>query len=405
MAGLMSPAPRPWGARGRHLLPAIIGTAFLLAVAALLPGHGTVDRAAAAGPLKGQKFLPSGKKMFHGVSDTADVKDFKHFEKRVKHHPAVLQVFYHWDVDLEFSGAYDRWAATKTLGMVSLSTKNPARGGDSMPLSRIASGREDKFIIRLNRQVAKQGLPIYYRLFPEMNGHWNPYSAYNADGSKRGSKYSKKNFIKAWRRIVTIARGGSRIQINKRLRKLGMPRLHRAGSDNSGSYDKPKKRVPRRLERAPISFMWVPQTFGSPNIPGNQPQDYWPGKKYVDWVGADIFSKYQSAFPHLDRFYRKYSKKKKKPFVIGEYSPWDNDYNGAFTKRLMKWAKKNGRVRMLVYYRSVTKGTSNPHYITKFPKAKRQLRRQLTNKSFEQYPKQAANFDLKPYGGGAALRD
>lgn len=357
----------------------------MTAVLVLALGMAATASAKPLDPPRGYNFIPSGGKMYHGVSDTTRQEDFRHFRRSVKHHPAVLQVFYHWDVDLEFSGAFDRWTRARALGMVSLSTKNPGTGEPSMPLSRIASGRVDRFIVRLNRSVAKHGRPVYYRLFPEMNGHWNPYSAYNANGTSRGNKYSQRNFKKAWRRIVTIARGGSRAQINKRLLSIGQPRIHRAESDDSGIYTTEGTRVPKRLDRAKISFMWVPQTFGSPNIKGNQPADYWPGEKYVDWVGADIFAKFEGAFPSLERFYKQYSAKKRKPFVIGEYSPWDNDYKGRFTDRLIRWGKSKSRVRMLVYYRSVTKGTSNPHYISKFPKAKRALRKQLTNKSFAQF--------------------
>ena len=62
--------------------------------------------------------------------------------------------------------------------------------------------------------------------------------------------------------------------------------------------------------------MWVPQSFGSPNIAGNQPADYWPGGKYVDWVGLDIYSKFAGAFGRGVDFFEKYDRW---PFVIGEY--------------------------------------------------------------------------------------
>ena len=42
-----------------------------------------------------------------------------------------------------------------------------------------------------------------------MNGHWNPYSAYNANGTPRDRGHSTKNFRRAWQRIVLIVRGGT----------------------------------------------------------------------------------------------------------------------------------------------------------------------------------------------------
>ena len=44
----------------------------------------------------------------------------------------------------------------------------------------------------------------------------------------------------------------------------------------------------------------MPQSSGSPNVSGNQPSDYWPGRHFVDWVGVDIFSAFEgAAFPAI----------------------------------------------------------------------------------------------------------
>ena len=44
-------------------------------------------------------------------------------------------------------------------------------------------GHGDRYILKLNQSIARSKQVVYIRLFPEMNGYWNPYSAYNADGS------------------------------------------------------------------------------------------------------------------------------------------------------------------------------------------------------------------------------
>ena len=36
-------------------------------------------------------------------------------------------------------------------------------------------------------------------------------------------------------------------------------------------------------------MLWNPQGQGSPNVPGNQPRDFWPGGEYVDYVGNDLY--------------------------------------------------------------------------------------------------------------------
>ena len=71
--------------------------------------------------------------------------------------------------------------------------------------------------------------------------------------------------------------------------------------------------------------MWVPQTIGSPEVAGNKPGDYWPGARFVDWIGADIFSKFAtpsvwSAFRHFYRHWH-HPDRHHWPFVVGETRP------------------------------------------------------------------------------------
>lgn len=152
-----------------------------------------------------------------------------------------------------------------------------------------------------------------------MNGHWNPYAAFDADGAGRGRDHTTKQFRKAWRRAVLIVEGGKRKAINRKLRRQGTPNIRFKGRGCD----------PRRLPKAKASFLWVPQTHGSPRTRSNRPKEYFPGWRYVDWVGADIYGKFPN-FEGLNKFYGNYDKR---PFLIGEWSPWDSD-DPAFTKRL-----------------------------------------------------------------------
>jgi hypothetical protein len=324
-----------------------------------------------------RSFRPPQGKIFHGVSDTGDVGDYRHFRKQVRAHSALLQDFYHWDTPLT-TGALSRWDRTNTRGVLSLST---APGGQPELISpqQIAHGHGDDYLLRLNESIAESGQVVYIRLFAEMNGHWNPYCAYNSDGSYRGSTHSTGNFRRAWQRVALIVRGGSRRSINSALRQHGMPRIYRASSNHDPVY--PDRGVPWRLPHPKVAFMWVPQTTGSPNVRGNQPGDYWPGKRFVDWVGVDIYSAYASAaFPLMKSFYRRWHHW---PFVVGEYSPWDNDYGGYFTRNLFNWAEDHGRVRSLIYYRSVT--PDNPFNIDYWPAAREVIRHHLNKHRWDPY--------------------
>jgi hypothetical protein len=163
-----------------------------------------------------------------------------------------------------------------------------------------------------------------------------------------------------------------------------MPRILRAGSQNDPIYegepDGEALPVPEQLPRPRVALMWVPQSFGSPNIGGNQPGDYWPGGRYVDWVGIDIYAKFAPAFDDMVAFFRRYDRW---PFVIGEYGPWDNDYDGSFTGRLLRWAEAHRRVKMAIYYRDV--GTENAYNLQYYPGAERALRHHMNKPHWAPY--------------------
>jgi hypothetical protein len=355
----------------------VLGIALIALTAVVLPA------AANAQGNRDDAFVPPHHGIFHGVTDTGSVRDFHVFNHRVGAHSALLESFGRWGGQHLGAGLH-RWHVTHTRGVLSLST---APGGQPETISpgQIARGLGDRYILSLGRRIARSGQVVYIRLFPEMNGYWNPYSAFNADGSSRGASHTTNAFRNAWRRIVMIVRGGHRRSINHRLAKLGMPRIYRASSNDDPIYQ--MRHVPETLPRPDVAFMWVPQTIGSPPLRANEPGRYWPGGGYVDWIGADIYSKFATPgiWASFKRFYSHFRNPRRHhwPFVVGEYSPWDNDYHGAFTRRLFNWALHRRRVRALVYYRSVT--PNNAFDINHWPMARTVLRGKLDNRRFKPY--------------------
>lgn len=194
---------------------------------------------------------------------------------------------------------------------------------------------------------------------PEMNGHWNGYSAFGGSGHPRGKAHSAKNFIRAWKRFTLIVRGGPRKAVEKKLRKLGLPKI--------------KAKTKRSLPKPKVAIAWVPQSTGSPNVGGNAPADYFPDNAYVDWVGADIYGKFPN-FSGLDSLYRKYAKKK--PFMIGEWAPWGAD-DPQFVSTLATWIAKHKRTRMAVYYQGFGEGADNEFEANDYPRSLEVLRRTL----------------------------
>ena len=324
-------------------------------------------------------YVPPRGKAFHGVSGTVGgPPDFKQFQHRVGAHPAVINDYLSWGTPLT-TGALQQWRETSTRGMLSLSTRSS--DPEILRPGQIARGRGDDYIVRLNQSIAASNQVVYIRLLGEMNGYWNPYCAFNADGTPRGRGHSTKSYRKAWRRFTIIVRGGRVAKINRRLRHMGMPRLLLARRNNARIYR--KAGVGRRLARPKVAMVWNPQTISNPPIAANSPSRYWPGRRYVDWVGADIFAKFASPGVRaaLTGFYRAY---RGIPFTIPEYSPWDYDPGGAFTRWLFRWSRIHSRTRMVVYYRSLYAG--GIWDINHYDDARHALRHILDQPRWMKYP-------------------
>jgi hypothetical protein len=344
------------------------GTRTAIALALVLATAATLPVASAAA----NSYAPHRGKSFFGISDTGEIEHYRKFQNDVLHHPAVLQTFHQWGTHPW--QALERWAKTDTRGMLSVSTTDSYSGAEVRTPKRIAKGYGDEYPLLLNRRFAHERETVYIRFLPEMNGHWNPYCAFNVDGSGRGRDHKTRWFRAAWRRFTIIVRGGKRARINRRLRRLGMPPILR-------TYDKRvyrDHRVGERLARPKVALMWVPQSRGSPDLRANRPRAYWPGRRFVDWIGVDIYAKFPN-FEGMQKIYRNFPRK---PFLVGEWSSWDHDSPG-FVRELFRWARRHRRTKLLAYYQGFA--GSNPHRIWHYPRARRRLRRELGRPRYDPY--------------------
>ena len=203
-------------------------------------------------------------------------------------------------------------------------------GGVVTPLD-IAQGRGDAFLLELNRALAAYGRRVYVRPMPEMNGHWNEYCAFGADGSSRGPRYSTAAFRRAFARIALIARGGPAREVNSKLRKLGEPGV---------ANDLPTTRA---------RLVWNPQGYGSPDIPANSAQAYYPGNAYVDVVANDLYDQgFKAAWDDNDALYAAHPSK---PYAIAEWGLWGID-DPAYVEHMAAFVKSHRRVELLSYFSS-----------------------------------------------------
>jgi hypothetical protein len=322
----------------------------LLAVFLLACGAGT----AAADP-----YLPPPHKIFAGVAG----QPVSTYQAAVGKHPAVYQVFAAWGEYLP--GMFQDAAAVHARLMIHITTATGSR--EAITPGGIARGEGDRWLIALNRAMSDTGGITYIRLMAEMDTYWNPYGAYNSDGSRRDSDHSTAAFRRAWQRVTLIMRGGPLRGIDAALAHLGMPRL-RAGHD---------------LPHPEVAMLWIPQVAGAPDIPGNEPHDYWPGSRWVDWVGTDFYGNAPN-FTGLNALYNAYPHE---PFAFGEWALWGADDPG-FVDQLFSWVGAHWRTRMLIYNQGLR--PAGPFRLWRYPGAAHELRRLLASPRFPAYAPELA---------------
>jgi hypothetical protein len=319
--------------------------AVLTAAAAL-----TLAPSAAASPL-----LPPEKKVFSGVTGSKSVASFS---RQVGKHPAVFGFFHKWGGPTGY--IYDSVERSGSRLMLHISTQDGYGTKEEITPRAIARGKGDRYLIRTNREIAAYGKPTYVRFLAEMNQTNNGYCAYNRDGSSRGPAHSTRAFKAAWRRATLILRGGPVADMNARLAALHQPALATDASE---------------LPAPQVAMAWVPQTEGTPNTHANRARAYWPGGKYVDWVGTDFYSKFPN-FEDLETFYADFPHK---PFVFGEWALWGSD-SPSFVHRFFAFVNHHERVRMLLYNQGNLVG--GPFRLARYPHGAAAIRAELRKKRF-----------------------
>jgi hypothetical protein len=329
---------------------------------------------AAAGGL----FKPPGKKVWFGVSDTGDMADFGHFSEAVDKHPAVIQSFRTWGSD--FPDSIRRWQTARARPMIHITTADNNDGHEIISPAQIAAGLGDRYLVRLNKLFYEKGMRAYVRPLGEPNRCLNVYAAYDCSGASRGPEHSPRSYKRAFRRIYVIVHGGGRRGvIDRRLAEAGLP---------------PLTVGVRALPAAPVALVWSPLPSGSPTVPHNRPRHFYPGSRWVDWVGTDFYSGYPE-WKSLTGLYRRFSGK---PFAITEWAVEGED--PTFVSKLFAWVRSHPRTKMLVYYQDF--GDSNSYRIQNYGSSLNVLRARLHSGLFPAYAPDAPRLPPPPPGGVAA---
>jgi hypothetical protein len=318
----------------RRISKRVLVLALLAALCAALPA------AAQAGTL-----LPKGKKIFFGVSDTGDPADFGHFSTDLHKHPALIESFRSWGA--EFPDSIERWQAARARPVLHLTSADAGDGHELISPRSIAQGYGDEYLVRLNRLFWEKEMAAYIRPLGEPNRCLNVYSSYDCAGKLRDVAHKPRWYRLAFRRIfIVVHGGGSRAKINARLGETGLPPLRAGGGGLPG---------------APVAVLWSTLPAGSPTVPQNRPKYFYPGDKYVDWVGTDFYSDAQD-WKALTGLYNRFSNK---PFAIPEFGISTGADDPAYMDRLLGWVRGHKRCKMLIYYQDF--GSASSYRIQNYP--------------------------------------
>jgi hypothetical protein len=219
------------------------------------------------------------------------------------------------------------WPTLGQMPMLGFGT-GPGDATESITPLEIAQGKGDSFLLAMSNSARALGRPVYIRPMGEMNGHWNPYCAYNQNGTPRGPSHSTAAFRRAFARIYLIMHGGP--QVNVRLRQLHLPPV---------ATDVPRNPF--------VQVVWNPQGYGSPDVPGNTAQAYYPGDKYVDVVGDDLYDIGGKAeWPAAEALYKAH---RSKPFAFPEWGLWGID-DPSFVHKMAQFVRTHRRTKLIAYF-------------------------------------------------------
>lgn len=208
-----------------------------------------------SGPVAGRVLPPSGHRLYWGAfvqGAPFTTSSVSSLEGTVDHRPAIVMWFQEWHGQPPFpTQAARRLASRRIVPMITWEPwKPPLVPGKLVVeqpkyrLARIAAGSFDAYIRSYAEQVRRYGKPVLLRPFHEMDGFWYPWG-----GTVNGNTAAA--FVAAWRHIHHI--------------------FDQVGATN-------------------VTWVWSVNHESVPDVPRNVPARYWPGARYVDWIGISGFN-------------------------------------------------------------------------------------------------------------------
>ncbi len=349
--------------------------AVLAVTAALALGPAAAADASLLQPAKG--------KTFFGLTDSGVTSQFTEFGELVGKHPAIIETFRSWGDDLK--GSIKRWQKALSRPVLHLTTADPNDGHQLIDPRQIAQGYGDDYLINLNYIFWSGNMRAYIRPLGEPNRCLNVYAAYDCGGNPISVAQKPDWYRMAFRRMYIVLHGGGKLaKIDRRLAEAGLPPLR--------SESVP---LPTGLPAAPIEVVWSPLPGGSPEVRQNLPGFFYPGSRYVDWVGTDFYANYP-VWKSLTGFYERFARREGKPFTLTEWGLNGSD-DTSFVKQLFAWVQRHPRCRMLIYYQDF--GSTSPYRLQNYPESLSIVSHKLSSPRFPSYAFEPPQPPPPPPGG------
>ncbi|CAN5226854.1 hypothetical protein BH09ACT13_BH09ACT13_05770 [soil metagenome] len=262
------------------------------------------------------------------------------FQGQTGQSSAVRQAFISWDQGRTFGKKiHVLLASLGPIPLVHIGTGGPRGTSEAIKPLQIAQSQGDAFLIALNEGIAVHEGLVYLRLMAEMN-HYRPFhSAFTEGGASRGPQYSPAAYRKAFARMYVILHGGKRSAINAAFRRLGVPPL--VGGDSDLAVNPPSK----------LRVIWNPLAGGRPVIPANAATMFYPGDRYVDLVGNDMYTSNGIFSAEKNEALYAFARARGKPYSFPEFGLAGGDFP-AFIRYICAFLKGRPGIEMAAYYES-----------------------------------------------------
>ncbi len=253
--------------------------------------------------------------VFAGGRPGADTDQLRRVEGQLGHHFDLVNTYH------DFATAFplDQLRSAASGNRVVLISWQPFVSGrglnaSSVIVPEIAAGAYDGHIREWARAAREFGQPVFIRLGNEMNGDWAPWCAwyYSLDPTL---------FVRAWRRAWSIFR--------------------EEGADD-------------------VIWVWNPTDVSFPGEPWNEPRLYYPGDRYVDWVGLTAYNNgrfHPAGWRTFDEIYGPMYLEYRalyptKPLMITEFSSIEEEGRdkGAWVADALRSIKKYPDIRIAVWF-------------------------------------------------------